>query len=461
MPNATQLENHFSLKKRLHTSKKLTLSATEIIILGFAALILLGGILLSLPISSADRKFTSFVDALFTSVSATCVTGLTVLPSGTYWSLFGQIVLILLIQIGGLGFMTLAVMLSSFAKRQITPRERVIVAASLGLSDYGGTLKLVKRILLGTFFIELSGAMVLATQFIPKYGAARGLWYGIFHSISTFCNAGFDLLNGYEEMKSNNIVLVTLMLLVILGGIGFIIWDDIINLIKSKKRISVYSRIVLITSAALFLSGAALVAIFEWNNPETLGSMTVGEKLIQALFQSVTTRTAGIDLISNSSMTDSTQLICLFYMLIGGASGSTAGGVKVGSFAVLVLAVLSFAKGSDEITIYSRRIPHETVVRALTAFSINLTAGILGALIIALLEGVSLLSALYETISAISTVGLSLSLSPTLTIASKVIDMLLMFFGRVGILTITYSLMLKGARKKGCIRCPDANLMIG
>ena len=454
-------DNRSALRKKLRTSTKFRLSAAQIIILGFILLILIGGVLLSLPISSATRKFTSLEDAMFTSVSATCVTGLTVVPSGAHWSLFGQIIIILLIQIGGLGFMTLAVMLSIFAKRQITPRERMITAQSLGLSDFDGTVRLVRRILLGTLMIELIGAIILATQFIPEFGFLKGLWYGIFHSISSFCNAGFDLLNGYTGFKENYLVGITVMLLVVIGGIGFVVWDDLVNFVRSHKKISVYSRFVISLSLSLILSGAFFVALFEWNNPATLAGMSVGDKIYHSFFQSVTTRTAGIDFINNTAMTDSTKLICLFYMLIGGASGSTAGGVKVASFGVLLLAVLSFTKGSDEIILHRRKITHETVVRALTAVSINLSAGIFGGIILSVIEGVGLLPALYETISAISTVGLSLSLTPDLSLFSHMIIMLLMFFGRVGILTITYSIMLKSAKKKSCISYPEVNLMIG
>ena len=454
-------DNRAAFRKKLRTSTKFRLSAAQIIILGFLLLILVGGVLLSLPISSAERTFTSLEDAMFTSVSATCVTGLTVVPSGSHWSLFGQIIIILLIQIGGLGFMTLAVMLSIFAKRQISPRERMITAQSLGLSDFGGTVKLVRRILLGTLCIELTGAIILSTQFVPEFGFAKGVWYGVFHSISSFCNAGFDLMDSYTGFRENYLVGITVMFLIVLGGIGFIVWDDIVNFIKSHKKISVYSRFVIILTASLILSGAFFVGMFEWNNPETLANMSVGNKIYHSFFQSVTTRTAGIDFINNSAMTDSTKLICLFYMLIGGASGSTAGGVKVGSFGVLALAVLSFTKGSDEIVLHRRKVSHETVVRALTAVSINLSAGILGGMLIAVAENVRLLEALYETISAISTVGLSLSLTPDLSLFSHIVVMLLMFFGRVGILTITYSLMLKGARKKSCISYPEVNLMIG
>ncbi len=463
----TPKQDKFSSGRRLIVQKKLKLrgsirlTATQIIIIGFLLLILLGGLLLMLPISSASGSFTSPEDAMFTAVSATCVTGLTVVPSGTYWSMFGQIVILILIQIGGLGFMTLAVMLSIFARRQITPRERVIVAQSLGLSDLGGTVKLVKRILLGTLCIEFAGAVILATQFIPELGWGQGIWCGIFHSVSAFCNAGFDLLDSFSGFRENYLVGGTVMLLIVIGGIGFIVWDDIVNFIKSRKRVSVYSKFVVAISLALIVSGALLVALFEWNNPATLAGISVGDKIYHSLFQSITTRTAGIDFIGNADMTPSTQLLCLFYMLIGGASGSTAGGVKVGSFGVLVLAVVSFARGSDEIVLGKRRITHLTVVRALTAVSINLTSGILGGILISLAEGIELLPALYETISAISTVGLSLSLTPELSLFSHIVIMLLMFFGRVGILTITYSLMLRQAKKRGCISYPEVNIMIG
>ncbi|MCI8387359.1 MAG: Trk family potassium uptake protein [Clostridiales bacterium] len=450
-----------SFKRRLKTSAKRRLNATQIILLGFILLILLGALLLTLPISSKNGGFTPISQALFTSVSATCVTGLSVVNTGAYWSTFGQIVIITLIQIGGLGFMTLAVMLSIFIKRQITPRERIVVAQSLGLNEVGGAVRLVKRILIGTFAIEGAGAVALMTQFIPKFGIAKGIYYGIFHSISAFCNAGFDLLNGLEGFTYNYTVGITLMLLIIIGGIGFIVWDDIVNLIKKHERLSIYSRLVLITSAVLIIACALLVGMFEWNNPDTLGNLSVGDKIYQSIFQSVTTRTAGFDLIGNTHMTDSSQLICLFFMLIGGASGSTAGGVKVGSLCVLIIAILGCACGRSEFVVYKRRIPGDAVIRAATMFVINLSCGVLGGILVAVFERIPLLTALYETISAISTVGLSLSLSPTLSLISMIIVMILMFFGRVGVLTITYSIMLRQSLSQSCIKYPELNLMIG
>ena len=283
----------------------------------------------------------------------------------------------------------------------------------------------------------------------------------MFHSVSSFCNAGFDLRDGFSGFRQDYVLGVTLISLIVLGGIGFIVWDDIANLIVRHKRLSVYSKLVLRVSAVLLVGGALLVGFFEWNNPETIGGMSVWDKIYQSFFQSVTTRTAGIDLIGNASMTDSSKLVCMFLMLIGGASGSTAGGVKVGTLGIIVMAVMCSAAGRSEIRFSKRRIPAEMVVRAITVLTINLGAGVLGGLLISAREGVPLMRSLYETISAISTVGLSLSLSPYLSAFSMVVDMLLMFFGRVGILTVTYSIMLSQARRDSCISYPDADLLIG
>ena len=450
-----------NIKKKLRTTTGRRLYGAEIIIIGFALLIVVGALLLMLPAASRERVFTSPVKAFFTSVSATCVTGLTVLPTGAYWSLFGQIVIIVLIQIGGLGFMTLAVMLSVLIKRQITPRERLVASQALGMNAACGMVRLVKRILRGTALIEGVGAVILSVRFVPVFGPAKGIWYGVFHSVSAFCNAGFDLLDGFDGFRHDHLVGGTLIALIVLGGIGFIVWDDIVNLVLRHKNLSVYTKLVLRVTAVLILSGTALIAFFEWNNADTIGGMNTGEKIFQSLFQSVTTRTAGIDLIGNTALTDSSKLICMFLMLIGGASGSTAGGVKVGTLGVIVMAVMCSAAGRSEIRFSKRRIPSDMVVRAITVLTINLSAGLFGGLLISAREGVPLMTSMYETISAISTVGLSLSLSPYLSAFSMVVDMLLMFFGRVGILTVTYSIMLSQARRDSCISYPDADLRRG
>lgn len=468
--NLSQKSHIRRARRQLNNSRHL--SPTQIILIGFISLILVGALLLMLPIASENRAVTPFRSTMFTATSATCVTGLIAVDTGTHWSVFGEAVILLLIQIGGLGFMSMAVMMSMFIKRRITPRERLLVAQSLGLSGVGGTLKLVRRILIGTFSIEAIGAASFATQFIPIFGVGKGIWYSIFHSISFFCNAGFDILDGtlgyggsfssLTGFAGNRVIEITAMLLIVIGGIGFIVWDDIVNLIKKRERISVYSKFVLSITVVLIVSGAILVAIFEWNNPQTIANKSVTDKIFACLFQSVTTRTAGVDMINNAAMTESTKLICMLLMFVGGASGSTAGGIKVGTLGVIICAMLAFARGDDELTVYNRTIPHKTVIRALTVVGLDLAA-VLGATLVitATTDGVKVIDALYEAFSGIATVGLSLSLTPTLSLAGHVAVILLMFFGRVGVLTITYSLILRGVKRNKLIRHPDVDIMIG
>ncbi len=460
-------------KRRKNTqSNSHHLSPTQIILLGFISLILVGAVLLSLPISAENKTATPFRDALFTATSATCVTGLVSVDTGMHWSTFGEVVILTLIQIGGLGFMTMAVMMSIFIRRQITPRERMLVAQSLGLSGSGGTVKLAKRILIGTFSIEAVGAGAFATQFIPLFGFWRGIWYSIFHSVSFFCNAGFDILDGtggygggFSSLTSfagNRVIEITAIFLIVLGGIGFIVWDDIVNFIKKHARISVYSKFILTITAVLLISGTLLVALFEWNNPETLAGKSFFDKFFACLFQSVTTRTAGVDMIDNTAMTEPTKLICMLFMFIGGASGSTAGGIKIGTLGVIVCSMIAFSRGDEELSVYNRTIPHKTVIRALTIVGIDLAAVLTATLIItSTTNGVGIVSALYEAFSGIATVGLSLSLTPTLSLAGHIALIILMFFGRVGVLTITYSLMLKSSGKRNLLKHPDVDIMIG
>ncbi len=471
MKMSNKAENHLRrVKKKIDIKRHLT--PTQVILFGFIALILAGMILLMLPVSSADGSFTSPKNALFTATSATCVTGLVVEDTGTHWSIFGQVVILCLIQVGGLGFMTMAVMMSIFIKRQITPRERLLAAQALGLSGVGGTVRLIRRIIIGTFSIEAIGAAVLATQFIPIFGLAKGIYYGIFHAVSFFCNAGFDVLDGtggyggdfssFTSLSQNYIIGITAMILIIIGGIGFIIWDDTVNFFKERKRFSPYSKFVIMLSTGLIFGGTILILVYEWSNPATLGNLSVGDKIFGALFQSVTTRTAGVDMINNGAMTESAKLISMLLMFIGGASGSTAGGIKVGTFGVLLFAVLSFSRGDKEVGVMRRKITGETVSRALTVVGIDLLAVLAATLVITGTNpDVRVLDALYESFSGIATVGLSLGITPTLSGASHFAIIILMFFGRVGILTITYSVLLRRARKNSCISYPELNMMIG
>lgn len=440
----------------------------QIIILGFLLIIAVGAILLTLPISSKSGEFTPLKDAAFTSVSATCVTGLAVVDTMTYWSRFGQVVILLLIQIGGLGFMTMALLVSMFVRRKITPRERVIAAELLGLNMYGGTVRIAKRILIVTFTVEFVGAVILSTQFVPIFGPGEGIFMSVFHSVSAFCNAGFDLFGAYggefcslAPFVDNVCVSLTIIALILIGGIGFIVWDDLIELVMHKKRIGVYSKIVLSFSAVLVFGGALAILLIEYNNPLTIGNMSFGNKLLASLFQSVTTRTAGFATIDNCMFRESSLLVSMLLMIVGGASGSTAGGVKVVTIFTVLWAALAASRGRTEVSVYKRRITHANIFRAISVFTIYIIVVFASTIVVSLSSGAGIIPAAYETISALSTVGLSLSLTGVLPGATQILLMFLMFFGRVGILTITYTIMMRMSDRENLFKYPDANLLIG
>ena len=420
-----------------------------------------------LPAASRSGQSIPFVDCVFTAVSATCVTGLVVADTALTWSGFGQAVIILMIQIGGLGFMTLAVMLSTLMRRRVSARERVILANSYNLISFEGLMPFVRRIFGGTLLIELCGAVALSFRFIPMYGWGQGIWRSVFHSVSAFCNAGFDLM-GTESGAFTNLtsfvqdplINITVMLLIMIGGIGFVVWDDILYYIKERRRFSVYTKLVLTVSAILWIGGALVVAIPEWNNPSTLGALRPGEKVMAALFQSVTFRTAGFNTISLGDMHAVPKLASVLIMFVGGASGSTAGGVKVGTVGILVYAAILHACGRKHITVFRRTVPSEDVIRAFTLVTVQFFVTMLGAFFL-IGDGADLMTALFETFSASATVGLSLGLTPTLSLASKIVVMILMFFGRVGILTIATLLSDKEVQEKNQMQYADTHLMIG
>ena len=450
--------------------KRRRLPAERVMALGFLLIILTGSLLLMLPASSIDRTVTPFPDTLFTSVSATCVTGLVVVDTGTHWSLFGQCVILCMIQIGGLGFMSFALMLAGTFRQKASPRVRNLTAQSLGMDSVDGMQKFVRRIFCGTAVIEGTGALLLMLRTIPMLGFGRGVFAGIFISISAFCNAGFDPLGGiYGEFASltnadsDPLLLLTCAALVILGAAGFLVWNDIWEQLrggrKRGRRMSMYSRFILCLTAILLLGGTVLILFFEWDNPDTIGGMPFGEKLLQAFFQSVTTRTAGFDAIGQSAMTDCAKAVSMILMFVGGASGSTAGGIKVGTFGVLCVTVLSTLRGGRDINVMHRRLPHETVRRALCITFFVLSAVFVWAFLLCAANGCPLEDALYECFSAFCTVGLSLSLTPTLGAGSRMLLAAAMYCGRVGILTL--SLALAGKEGEDAIAYPEAHILIG
>ena len=452
-------------KHKIGSSKRRT---TGVIAVGFLLIILIGTLLLTLPISSRDRSFTPLPDAAFTAVSATCVTGLVTVDTATHWSMFGQIVILIMIQVGGLGFMSIAILMSLLIKRSVTPRERMLLAMSYNLDSYDNTGELIKRIGIGTLCIEGAGALILSTRFIPLFGVGDGIFKSIFHAVSAFCNAGFDLMGGYSGHFSSltafvddPIVNVTIMLLIIIGGIGFIVWNDIANAITKRKRLSVYSRFVLIVTSILLLGGTLFFALLEWNNPETLGDLPAGSKLLAAAFQSVTLRTAGFNTISQAGMTPSSQLLSMLLMFIGGASGSTAGGVKVATIGVLIYSVWCNAIGQKETVLFHRKITGDHFIRAVSVIVVQLTLVLVGVVSVSAVSGFAIMSAAYEVVSATGTVGIPLGITTGLDIPSRFIIMALMYLGRVGTLTVTYAVMLNMRDSRSIISYPDANMLIG
>ena len=441
------------------------LSAMKIIAVTFAGIILLGAGLLSLPVSSRSGVSCGFLPALFTATSATCVTGLALYDTFTQWSGFGQVVIISLIQIGGLGFMSAATLFVFFLRKRIGLKQRLVMAQALSVSDMDGIVRLQKTVLKGSFAIEGIGAMILFLWFLPEFGFAKALKWGIFHAISAFCNAGFDIFGSITpgaslmEFQSDPVVLLTLSALVIIGGLGFLVWQDLAER-RSFRKCSVYTRLVLLTTTGLLLAGWFGICLLEWNNPGTLGPMTVGDKLLNGLFQSVTLRTAGFVAIDQALLTDSGKAFSMILMLIGGSSGSTAGGLKTVTFIVLLLFLAARARGRSTVCVFKRTIPQSQVLDAMTIAFLMLMMVIFGGIFISATCPVNFVDALYESVSAIATVGLTAGVTGTLTVPAQLLIVLYMYFGRVGVLTISMG-FLAGDRAEERFRYAQTNLLIG
>lgn len=418
---------------------KKRLSSFQVILLGFAGVILLGALLLMLPISSAERVVTPFNEALFTSTSAVCVTGLVVKDTGSYWSAFGQAVIITLIQIGGLGVVTIAASFSMLAGRRISLMQRSTMQDAISAPKVGGIVKLTKFIITGTFIIEAVGAISMMPVFCKNFGA-KGIWMSVFHSVSAFCNAGFDILGtegnqfcSLTPYTSNPVINITVMLLIVIGGIGFLTWDDICNNKFKIKKYSMQSKIILLTSLILILLPAIYFFIFDYSD------YSIGNRLLASLFQSVTTRTAGFNTTDLTKLTRPSQAIMIFLMLVGGSPGSTAGGLKTTTMAVLILNAFACFKRKENVCAFGRRIDDSVIKNAATIVMMYITLFFIGGVSICTIEKLPLVASLFETASAIGTVGLTLGITPKLSLASQVILIVLMYLGRVGGLTLIYA----------------------
>lgn len=451
------------LYERLRRKLRYT-SSLRIIPAVFLIIILAGTVLLMLPAAAQGGVSTGFTDALFTATSATCVTGLIRFDTFTHWTLFGQIVIICLIQIGGIGFMSIAVCIMSLTGHKIGLNSRVLMQSSISAPQVGGMVQITRFLLLGTFFVEGIGALLLSVVFVPKYGVGKGIYFSIFHAISAFCNAGFDLMGGEEQFSSlvtwgdNWYLNFVIMLLIIVGGLGFFVWRDLIVSKFRFKKLRLHTKIVVAMSGILILIGFAVIFVMEWGEAGTSGK-PVSEQVLNALFQSVTTRTAGFNTVDLTKMTEGSIFLMIMLMLIGGSPGSTAGGMKTTTFAVLSISIVSIFRRKKSEEAFGRRMEEDILRSAACVFMIYLFLTSASAMIISKLEGVTMLTALFETASALGTVGLTLGLTPHVGMASKLLLALLMFVGRVG--SITILMAFSSTRKMITSKLPLEKVQIG
>ena len=439
-------------------------NALPMIAIGFLGIILLGSLLLTLPVASATGRRIPWFDALFTSTSAVCVTGLVVLDTGTAYSTFGHVVLMFLIETGGLGFMTFATLLFRLMGRGFTMRDRMIMRESLNQDDLGGVVDLVMWVARSAFVVQLTGAVLFSIRLIPIYGTAKGLFFSVFHAVSAFCNAGFDLFGGGSSLTgfSGDVLMnLTAIMLVVTGGIGFSTVYDIMNK-RCFRRLRLNSKLVLVSYGSLLLAGFVIVLAFEWGNPATLGPLNPGQKLLAALFQSVTLRTAGFNTIDQAALRDSTKLVGGILMVIGCAPASTGGGIKVTTFALIVLTVRMVARGENSIVVFHRRIDRTMIQRAVAIAFIALGVAFVDVCALSLIQpGCAFLDLYYECVSAVGTVGISAIGTANLRPLGRMLIIITMYIGRIGPLTMALLFMKRQTRARELIHYPEDKVMLG
>ena len=433
--------------------RKIELSTTQIIMLSFLAAISVGSLLLSLPISAADGRAVPFVDALFTATTATCVTGLVTMPTASAWSVFGQVVILILIQIGGLGIITIMSALMILFHKKMGIGDRLLVQDAFNLNSLSGIVRFVKKVMQGTFAVEGVGALLYMTVFIPEFGA-KGIWISIFTSISAFCNAGIDIIadNSLCDYATNPVINFVTAMLVILGGIGYIVWWDVMRVAQNpagRRRfhaLTLHSKIAVAATLVLILGGAVLIFLFEYDNPLTIREMSLFDKIQVSLFQSVTTRTAGFATVPQQGLTNAGSILCLLLMFIGGSPVGTAGGIKTVTIAVLAASALATIRGRDEVSMFERSISRQTVNKAVAVTAMSFAIMFLSTLLLSAVTQRDTLDILYETVSATATVGLTRDLTPSLNTAGKAIIIGTMYLGRVG--PISLALALNNKRRR-------------
>lgn len=436
-------------------------SPPRILVCGFALIILLGASLLSMPFASASGERLPFIDALFTATSATCVTGLVVVDTGTYFSVAGQVILMCLFQLGGLGFMTMATLVALVLRKKISLRERLLLQEAMNQTSMEGIVRLIRRVIVYSLLIELVGFTLFSIRFAFDMPLGKALFFGAFHAVSLFNNAGFDIFGGYRSLTlyvSDPVVNITAMMLIITGGLGFVVMSDLMEF-RKNRRLSLHSKVVLTMTGTLIAVGTIVIFVFEFSNTKTLGSLEWGGKIWSSFFQSVTPRTAGANTLDYTALRQATVFFTIILMFIGASPGSTGGGIKTTTFTTLIGAVIAMIRGRDDIVLFRYRLGKDRIFKALTITMISLGLVIIVTMILSMTEDQAFIKLLFEATSAFGTVGLSVGVTPELTIVGKIVIALTMFAGRLGPLTLAYAL---GPRtEKELYRHPEGKITIG
>lgn len=439
------------------------ISQTQFIAYGFFLIIMAGTLLLMTPFASRDGQSEPFLNCLFTATSASCVTGLVVADTWTQWSLFGQIVLLIMIQLGGLGFISIGIFLSIVLRRKIGLKERGLMQESVNTLQIGGMVKLARKIILGTAIFEGAGAVLLSIRFIPEYGLLRGMWYGIFHSVSAFCNAGFDLLghtlpyNSLCAYTGDWLVIGTISILIVVGGIGFIVWDDLSRKKWNFRKYMLHTKIVLVSTAVLLLAGTVLFYLLERDN--LLVGMSASEQFLACFFSAVTPRTAGFNNVDTAALTDGSKFLSAILMFIGGSPGSTAGGIKTTTLAVLLLCVLSNIRQTHGVEIFGRRLEESAIRQSASILTINLCLMLTASVLIMVAQNLPMSDVFFETCSAIGTSGMSTGITRSLSTFSRVMIILLMYCGRIG--SLSFALAFTRSDRKPHVQNPTERITVG
>ncbi len=449
--------------------QRIRISTTHIILLSFLITILIGALLLSLPISSANGKPTSFLDALFTATTSVCVTGLVVTPTVSSWSVFGQVVILLLIQVGGLGVITIMSGLMIVLHKKIGIGDRMLLQDAFNLNSLSGLVRFVKKVVAGTLIVEGIGALLYMTVFIPQFGA-KGIWISVFTAVSAFCNAGIDIIaeNSLCDYALNPVINIVTCALIILGGIGYIVWWDVLRVLKEArtkkvrffKALTLHSKIAITTSLILIFAGAVLIFAFEYNNPKTIGNYTLLQKIEASLFQSVTTRTAGFATVPQENLTNASAIVCLFLMFIGGSPVGTAGGIKTVTIAVIIVAAISSIRNKEDTEVFGRQLTKQAVSKATAVTFMSFIIMFTSTVLLSAVTDANALDVVYETVSATATVGLTRNLTASFGNIGKLIIIITMYLGRVG--PISLAVAFKGSKdNQNIVRSPIEEISVG